>query len=182
MQKNRARKLVGVVAIVITSLLGYGFLSDKKQAPTYSDSERVEVQNQDLTTAPVDFSASFAIFTNGTFRIFTAPMYHNLSPDVFIESSTPNTVRVKKSGTTWSNFFATLPFSLNSQCLVTGTKQTFCTNESGSLKFYINGIRDDSALTKEIGDGDKLLVTYGSESDEMIQLQRDRVPEIPSRE
>lgn len=125
----------------------------------------------DLSPRKVNYSASFAIFTNGTFRIFTNPMYHNLSKDVYIEVSNPNTVYVKKSEITWNDFFRTLPFKLTKECLTTGTKQIFCTDTEGTLKFYLNGKEDKDALDKEIKQGDELLVTYGDEDDEQIQKQ-----------
>jgi hypothetical protein len=52
--------------------------------------------------------------------------------------------------------------SLTKECLVTGTKQTFCTGEEGNLKFYINDIEDKNALDKVINGGDILLVKYGN--------------------
>jgi len=122
--------------------------------------------------------AFFAIFTNGTFRVFTASMYHNLSEDVFIQADNPNTVHVKKSGITWDTFFKTLPFSLTDECLTTGTKETFCTNQNSTLKFYLNGVRNDDILNKEINDGDEMLITYGSEHEEQIQRQLDRLSSL----
>lgn len=126
-----------------------------------------------------EIQASFAIFTNGTFRIFTAAMYHNQSADVFIESSNPNVIQVKKPGTTWGGFFSTLPFKLSDTCLTTGTGQNFCTNGSGTLKFFINGEFKPNALGLEIKKGDKLLITYGTDkpNSPAIQAQLGRIPE-----
>src|SRR3990172_12305992 len=59
--------------------------------------------------AETERRASFAIFTNGTFRIFTDPKYHNLSDDVYIESTNPNIVLIQREGITWNDFFKTLP-------------------------------------------------------------------------
>lgn len=125
----------------------------------------------------VEKEASFAIFTNGLFRIFTAPMYHNVSPDVFIDASNPNVVHVKKAGITWNDFFKTLPFSLSKDCLTTGTGQTFCTTENQRLEFYINGERSPDALDQVIQNGDKLLVTYGASSETQIRDQLQQIPE-----
>lgn len=106
--------------------------------------------------------ASFGIITNGTFRTFTASMYHNRNPDVFIESNQPNIVHVKRLGLKWDYFFKTLPFLLDKECLVTGTGQSFCTDEFQKLKFYINGAEDPDALDLPIDHKDKLLVIYGN--------------------
>ncbi len=135
-----------------------------------------------VKTGKTDHAASFAIFTNGTFRVFTASMYHNLSQDVFIEANNPNIVNVKKSDTTWNDFFATLPFKLDKNCLTTGTGQTFCTGSSGSLRFYLNGKEDANSLDKIINEGDKLLVTFGNETDEQINLHLNQIPQASDKE
>ncbi len=172
-------KVFGIVVIVILiSLFGFIFFSSKQAVPNSSSSESGSSQQtiENSATPITDIQASFAIFTNGSFRVFTAAMYHNLSQDAYIDASNPNIVQVKKSGTTWNDFFSTLPFKLTSECLTTGTKETFCTGKSGTLQFYINGEKNINALSQEIKDGDKLLVTFGKESDAQIKQQINKIP------
>lgn len=161
---------LGVIAAVI-----YGLFSVKNQPvkPTILTQTKPTVTS---TPRNVDYTARFAIFTNGTFRVFTPIMYHNLSKDVFIEKDNPNIVHVKKPGTTWDDFFGTLPFKLTKDCLTTGTKQTFCTDTNGSLRFYLNGKEHINALDKQIENGDQLLVTYGNENEKQIENQLLQVP------
>lgn len=161
---------LGAIAIVI-----YGLFSVKNK-PVETILTQAQVPTVTNTPKNVDYSAGFTIYTNGTFRIFTAVMYHNLSEDVFIQAGNPNIVHVKKVGTTWNDFFKTLPFKLTKDCLITGTKQTFCTNENGALKFYLNGKREDDLLSKEIQDRDRALITYGNEDEEQIKNQLQQVP------
>ena len=165
-----SKAILLLLGILVATIVGYTLLgiSSKK-----NKGQIVPTQGP-ITVTPVnvDFTAGFAIFTNGTFRVFTASMYHNLSKDVFIQTDDPNIVRVKKSGVTWDDFFKTLPFKLTKDCLTTGTKQTFCTNDNGKLRFYLNGKEDTSALDKQIARGDKLLVSYGNESEEQIQKRK----------
>lgn len=126
------------------------------------------------TKKVVSFKASFAIFTNGTFRIFTDSKYHGKSPDAFMDEA--NIVIVKKNGTTWADFFNTLPMTLNKDCIITGTGQTFCTNNTSRLRFFINGSEEPNALDKEIKENDKLLITYGNETESQIKLQQEQIP------
>jgi len=65
---------------------------------------------------------------------------------------------------------------LSSQCLTTGTGQTFCSNGTQTLKFYINGEFDSDALDREINEGDRLLVSYGNESDSQVTEQLQQIP------
>lgn len=105
-------------------------------------------------------------------------MYHNLSTDVFIDSFNPNIVQVKKEGITWEAFFKTLPFKLGKDCLITGTKQAFCTNNTHTLKFYINAKLDPEALEKQLNDGDQLLISYGVKNDSEVENQLQLIPKI----
>ena len=124
-----------------------------------------------VTQKSVDYKAKFAIYTNGVKRVFTNPMYHNLSKDVYIEASDPAIVHVKKDGITWMNFFMTLPFKLSKDCLTTGTNETFCATKNATLKFYLNGIRTNNLLFEKIKDGDLALISYGSENEAQIKSQ-----------
>lgn len=166
------------ISIVIIVLGGAFFLvnNSRQQSP------RVNTTPPTLTLQKnsADYKASFAIFTSGTFRIFTASMYHNLSKNVFIEASNPNIVHIKKRGVTWDDFFKTLPFKLTRDCLTTGTGETFCTKGENRLKFYLSGVKTNDLLNKEIMKDDKTLITYGSENEDDIQKQIKRLNKISS--
>lgn len=110
--------------------------------------------------SPKEIVASLEIYTLGTKRIFTDPKYHNLSDEVYISAEAPSQVHVKKTGMSWADFFATLPMKLTKDCLTTGTKQVFCTNNAYKLKFFINGQENPDALDKEIKENDFLKVIY----------------------
>jgi|GEM_PF-1149322 len=134
----------------------------KKKGVNPSQEKVIEItQKISVTSEPVSKEATFEIYTHGTKRIFTLPMYHNLSEDVYIEASSPNTIHIRQEAVTWDDFFETLPFNLTSECLTTGLKETYCTNDANALTFYINEDEVKNALQKEIKDGDALRVTYG---------------------
>lgn len=164
----KPRVLIFVIIAIIVAVGFYGFSYLYPKNEMFSKFSKPQAV---ISPTSVDSSASFLIFTNGTRRTFSAPMYHNLNKDAFIEASSPNTVRVKKSGVTWDDFFKTLPFKLTKSCLTTGTNQTFCTSTNMTLKFYVNGKFDPNILDKQISDGDKLLVTFGNENEAQIQNQ-----------
>lgn len=164
------RIILVVLFLLIISAIIY-FLSSQKTRQNKSFMQK-------FIPKKVNYKAGFAIFTNSTFRLFTAPMYHNLSSSVFITADNPNIVNVKKEGVTWDDFFKTLPFKLTTDCLITGTKETFCTGDNGGLKFYLNGSRVDDLLKRAIQKADRALITFGNEDEEQIQTQLQQVPEI----
>lgn len=162
-----------IISVVIIALIIFGLYIFSN---TKTDNESPIKQ----TTAPsennINFTASFAIFTNGTFRDFTDPKYHNQSSEIFMEKA--NVVIVNKDGTTWGDFFKTLPMNLSKDCLITGTGQEFCSNESSRLRFFLNNKENPNALNKKISAGDKLLITFGTETENQIKLQLDQVPDL----
>lgn len=172
------KKVLVFALIAVTVVLGGIFVlnsSDKKEE-TFKISSTPFPSAQITEQAATDSKASFTIFTHGTLRIFIDAKYHNQSEDVFIQFDNPNIIHVKKQGTTWDDFFKTLPLKLDKDCLTTGTGQIFCTGSSGKLRFYINGVEAPSVLEKQINDGDKLLVTYGNDSEQQIQKQLQKIP------
>lgn len=172
------RSIVFIILFLVFLIGGYFLFppkADEKKEGTVTG-DRDLASQVETTPQDVDYKASFAIFTNGTFRIFTAAMYHNQSEEVFIEALSPNIVHVKKEGVTWNDFFATLPFSLDKDCLTTGTGQTFCSGSGGELRFFLNGTEDPDSLDKVIVEADKLLVTFGNLSNSQIQ---DQIAQIP---
>lgn len=169
-------KIIGI-GIVLVLLIGTGFFATRQQSNTQEPIPSLSPA-QPTTAQPkqVNYRAGFAIFTYGTFRVFTASMYHNLSPDVYIEAGNPNVVVVKKDGTTWNDFFNTLPMKLTKDCLTTGTKQTFCSGTNGTLEFYLNGVKTDNLLGLPIRGGDRALITFGNLTEKQLQEQLQKAP------
>ena len=185
----------------ISSILGLFFVGlglllfvTKQMSPKNPENMPPENLAQKTTTASngkqlatptpkvIDYKAHFAIFTNGTFRIFTSSMYHNLDENIYISSKNPNTVQVKKENLTWQYFFNTLPIKLNTQCLTTGTGQEFCTKDKNVLRFFLNGNEDPEALSKIIQEDSTLLVTFGNLTENQIKTQLEKLQEIQMKQ
>lgn len=154
-------KVILPIAILIATISTHIFLTSKpapepnKQTPkTNNNSTSSEVENKE-----VFINAKFSIYTLGTKRDFSNPMYQNLSEKAYIATGKGDQI-IALNSTTWKEFFDTLPFSLDTQCLVTGTKQRFCTNTTQGLNFYLNGAIDPEALSRSINEGDELEVRF----------------------
>lgn len=153
------KKIWLIIPLVVAIAIAASLLT---RVPGTNPKSEITTTSEVLSPTPqiVDITAGFEIYTLGTKRIFTSSKYHNLSTDVYISASDPSQVHVKKAGITWADFFKTLPMKLTKDCLTTGTGQTFCTNNSQKLKFFINNSEDPGALDKEIKEADKLKVVY----------------------
>lgn len=161
MNKKVVLSILISISLVIAGIVGWQLYSNQN----IPDRQATIIANTPIPTESPeqnDFTASFEIYTNGTKRIFTDVKYHNQSQNVFIQNPDPSTIYVKTVGTTWADFFETLPFSLSKECLVTGTGQTFCSNENQRLRFFLNDILTPQVLDLQINPGDNLRVTYGN--------------------
>lgn len=165
------RKVIAIsTAILILIALSLVYSRNLNNSKYSTSSPLKENQN-------IDIKASFLIYTNGTKRDFGFERYYNQSKNVYIDSSSPTTIQVKKRGTTWADFFSTLPMKLTDSCLTTGTGQIFCTNEDMQLKFYINGVLSPNFLQTEIKNNDQALIHYGSSSEEQIESELAEIPQ-----
>lgn len=145
------RALLVLVVFTVAGYIGLRYSPKTPEGPTPLPMS---------TPADTSYTAKFEIYTNGTRRIFSDSRYHNLSPVVYLTEEEPSTIHVEEKGITWSDFFATLPMQLNKNCLITGTKQTFCSNDTQKLKFFINEAEIPDALELEIGENETLRVVY----------------------
>ena len=160
-----AAVLVGLVIIAGKNIYTFDNNESHESTPSYSveqtapavSTEQPEV-SQPVVKAP--FNATFNININGIDRIFTAAMYLDQSSEVYIPTQDPTTLVVERYGITWKEFFETLPFKLDTDCITTGLGETFCIDETHSLDFFLNGKLTPDALTKQIEPNDELNVYY----------------------
>ena len=156
-------KPILITVVVIAALLLGVFYFFSNNLPQKSNSNTTTITSTLSPTpksAEQSYTATFEIYTNGTKRIFTDSRYHNLNDSVFLTAESPTTIQIKDENTTWKYFFDTLPMELTKECLTTGTKQIFCSNEKQKLRFYVNGIENENILDSIIRPNDHLKIEY----------------------
>lgn len=102
---------------------------------------------------------------------FSAPAYQIKSSWVHFEGNDGTTIHKHATGVTLGYLFESLGLGLDDQCYEFQDGRNFCTNEDYSLKFFINGEQVDSVIDHEIQDEDKILISYGAETQEEIESQ-----------
>ena len=102
---------------------------------------------------------------------FSLPSYQIKSSWIHFEESDGTTIHRHASGVTLDYLFANLGINIDSECYKFPDGRHFCTNEDYSLKYYINHqpVKDINDYVFE--DGDRILITYGSETPEQIDEQ-----------
>ena len=102
---------------------------------------------------------------------FSVPTYQIKSSWIHFEESDGSTIHRHSSGVTLGYLFDTINIGIDNKCYIFPDGRQFCTNEDYSLKYYINHQRVNDVYDYVFEDGDRILITYGSETPEQIEMQ-----------
>ena len=102
---------------------------------------------------------------------FSVPTYQIKSSWIHFEESDGSTIHRHSSGVTLGNLFDTINIGIDNKCYIFPDGRQFCTNEDYSLKYYINHQRVNDVYDYVFEDGDRILITYGSETPDQIEMQ-----------
>jgi len=102
---------------------------------------------------------------------FSATTYQIKNSWIHFEESDGNTIHRHSSGVTLDYLFETLSIAIDEDCYIFGDGRQFCTNEDYSLKYFINGDSVNNINDYVIQDDDRILISYGSETEDQIADQ-----------
>ena len=169
--------IVGFLAVVVVALSALLLLGVGGDSGTTIVIEECKVGEPgcELRQA-VHWHANFAVFINGEPYDFDDPrMVVEDSDDprhnVHIHEPRYTVIHIHREQSTWDEFFKALEWRLTDTCLTIIDGEEYCTSETASLKFVINGVRVDSIRFQDITDIDRVLISYGSETDEELMAQ-----------
>jgi len=108
---------------------------------------------------------------------FSATTYQIKSSWIHFEESDGNTVHRHSSGVTLGYLFGTLGIEIDEDCYIFPDNRNFCTSDSEdySLKYFINGDPVNNINDYVIQDDDRILISYGGETNEQITKQINEV-------
>jgi len=102
---------------------------------------------------------------------FSAPAYQIKSSWIHFEGNDGTTVHKHATGVKLGYLFDTLSLGLDDKCFEFQDGRSFCTNDDYSLKFFVNGQPVNDLRDYEIQEDDKILISYGAETQEEIDAQ-----------
>jgi len=102
---------------------------------------------------------------------FSTSTYQIKNSWIHFEESDGTTIHRHASGVALGYLFNSLNIGINNECYMFPDGRNFCTNGDYSLKYYKNHkiVKDINDYVFE--DGDRILITYGSETPEQIEGQ-----------
>ncbi len=114
--------------------------------------------------------ADFRVYIDGKPIDFGQDIYQLKSAYVHVEEGIGDVMHVHATGITLQHFFNSVGIQLSSGCITfEGKKQ--CSTGSKTLKYYVNGRLNQDKEEYLIKDSDKILISYGDETEAEIQAQ-----------
>ena len=118
--------------------------------------------------------ASILVKLHGDTFDFSSPAYQIKSSWIHFEAQDGSTIHRHSTGVTLGYLFENIGIGLDEECYAfrgTSGERVFCTNEDYSLKFYVNHQPVSGINDYVFEDGDKILISYGGESQAEIDAQ-----------
>lgn len=132
------------------------------------------------------YHSNFAVYINGEREQFdnfthyeeiaacTSAYEDNPKGRVHMHGQVNDVIHVHDKRVTYGNFFQNLGWGVGKDYLATADK-IYLEDKSHKLTFILNGETIDSVAGRVIGNLDRLLVSYGNQSDEELNEQYDSV-------
>ncbi len=116
--------------------------------------------------------ATMLVMINGKEAIdFSQEKYQVRSPYIHFEYGNGYLVHMHATNVYIGYLFKSLNMRFDDQCLTLDNGTSYCNDANNTLKFYVNGKRNDEYGNYVFKDGDKLLISYGPEDPEEIDRE-----------
>lgn len=102
---------------------------------------------------------------------FSQPKYQVRSQLVHFENGDGDTIHTHATRVHIGYLFQTLKIKFTSECLTMDNGENYCNDGNNTLKFYVNGVRNNMYDKYVLNQDDRVLLSYGSESQEQIDAQ-----------
>lgn len=118
----------------------------------------------------------FRVILNATDVNFSQEKYMSskeqlLSPFVHLHDNNGKVIHIHAPGVTLDDFFSSIGMEFSNECFELDTGEKLCNNEGKTLKLFVNGIANEEFENYEPRDLDRILITYGGETDQELQQQ-----------
>jgi hypothetical protein len=102
---------------------------------------------------------------------FGTPNYQIKTSWIHFEDQDGKTIHRHSTGVELEYLFNSLNIGLSDRCFIFPDGRQFCTNDDYSLKYFINHDEVDDIRKYVIAEDDRILISYGNESQEDIDKQ-----------
>ncbi|MGI0024295.1 MAG: hypothetical protein ACREA4_04015 [Nitrososphaera sp.] len=125
--------------------------------------------------------AIFEVRLNGDAVDFSQSKYQVRSQFIHVENNDGTTLHRHATNVTVGEFLKSVRMNIQDNCFVADDGRRFCEDGTNQLRYFVNGTVKSSIMDYVLADNDRILVIYGSESQEQLQAAFERLNEIGLR-
>ena len=124
--------------------------------------------------------AAFLVKVNGQNIDFSQPKYQVQSDYIHVENGDGGTLHRHATNVTFADFLKSVKMDIDmkNNCLIFTNGTEYCDNNNNKLRTFINGNSTKSISDYVLYNNDRLLVTYGNETDEQSAKALDELNNI----
>ena len=161
-RKRRSQLItIGIIAAAAAGL-AYGVYSYALNPPPEAGFGALNSQH---------IHSAFKLFINNQTVDFSQPKYQVKSQLVHFENGDGDTIHTHATRVNIGYLFQSLGIQFTSECLTMDNGEKYCNDGNNTLKLYINDVRNNMYGKYEMKDNDRIVLSYGSESQEQIDAQ-----------
>lgn len=113
----------------------------------------------------------FKLYLDGQAVDFSQAKCQARHSNVHVEGGDGDVIHIHSAHVTMGGFFETLGIQFNGTCLVMDAGEAYCSGEGKTLKFYVNERPNGEFDRYVLRHLDRILVSYGDESEADLQQQ-----------
>lgn len=154
-----------IIILIFIAVITYFIITKSQEPPVLGD---------------VHKHADFKVYINGEAYNFSQEKYMSsknktLSNFIHLHDMDGTIIHQHMSTITLGQFFQSLEMKFNETCFVLDNGTSYCNNQEKTLKFYVNGKINHQFGKYEFNDLDRILISYGSEDESIINKQIESV-------
>ncbi len=124
--------------------------------------------------------AALKLFINDEELVdFSKPQYQLRSRFIHFEDNNGVIIHMHATGVDQGFLIQSVRMEFDDQCIILSNGSEYCNDGDKTLKFFVNGVRNDLYDKYVLKDGDKFLITYGIDAEEQIKAQLNTLDLIP---
>ena len=117
--------------------------------------------------------ASFQVSVDGNPIDFSQPKYQVKSRFIHVENGDGTTLHKHSTSVPVGEFFRSVNMNIENDCIVTDDGNRHCEDDTNMLRYFVNGTERSSIMDYVLMENDRILIMYGSETQEQVQAAID---------
>ena len=171
-KKKRKGQLIAIGVIAALAIgLGFGLYNYMQHPPRSAGFGAIGSAHE---------HAAFKLFINNEEPVdFSLPQYQVTTRFIHFEDKNGVITHRHASGVDLGFLFESLGMNFDEKCITLNNATSYCSEADQTLNFFVNGTRNDKYDKYILNDGDRILLSFGSESEEQIKDQLNALDLIP---